>query len=681
VPRPSRPLRLLVVLTFGALGAAIGAGATAVADPPNPCGATGRLSGSGPFTCTYAVVGSDTFTVPSGVSQAGFVAVGGKAGNYFIDGPPITGRPGGAGGQATATLSLTPGQVLQVDVAGRGVNGTADFRTGGMGNGPRGGSGALGGFGGSNGGVPGAAGDARGANGGTAATNGGNGSGGGGSSDVRIAPGGCVALTCDLSSRVLVAAGGGGGGGSGGSGNALGGAGGAGGGATGGDGGTAVDGGNAATSGFGATQSAGGASGINPPRHVAGQDQSDPRLGGDGFAGTSGAGGLGGAGNAPLPPATTSGGGAGGGGGGGWFGGGGGGGGGGPFGGGGGAGGGAGGGSSFFTASALSGQLTSGVNNDTINAGKGQVTITWTRDVTAPAVTSDPASGVTGSSAGLSGAVTPNGAATTYVFEYGTTLSFGAITAADDAGAGYDPVAVSDTLWGLAPGTTYYFRLVASNAQGTGFGTVRSFTTPGAPQPPTAATLPATALADMTADLHAQVNPHGRQATTTFEYGTTLSFGAITTVVALDDASVPEPVDVSLTGLAPSTTYYYRVVASNATGTTLGVVRSFSTTGPVGAPIVTTGAASEPTTTGARLAATVDANGLQTAFAFEYGTTTSFGSLSAIDSAGSGSGAQAVSLPISGLAPGTVYRYRIVATSSTGTTAGTVRTFTTPAGT
>jgi hypothetical protein len=218
--------------------------AVTLADPLSPCGATGVLSGSGPFVCTYTTTGSDTFTVPNGVGSVDLVVVGAQGGHYFIAGDAahggspagdITGRPGGNGGQATGTLAgLTSGQVLQVDVAGKGANGTAASRSGGMMNGPSGGQGALGGFGGSNGGMAGGPGDANGANGGTA-FNGGNGSGGGGSSDVRSVPGGCAALTCALSDRVLVG-GGGGGGGTGGQGNALGGAGGDGGGTNGADG-------------------------------------------------------------------------------------------------------------------------------------------------------------------------------------------------------------------------------------------------------------------------------------------------------------------------------------------------------------------------------------------------------------------------------------------------------------
>jgi len=376
-----------------ALGAAVSPpGAAGVA----PCGATGVLTNSA--TCVYSTVGSDTFTVPAGVSSVVLNVVGAQGGHYFIAGDAahggspagdITGRLGGNGGQASGTLpGLTPGQVLQVDVAGIGANGTAPQRSGGMGNGPFGGSGALGGFGGSNGGVSGGAGDASGASGGSAPYAGGNGSGGGGSSDVRSNLSGCASLHCGLSDRVLVGGGGGGGGGTGGSGMALGGAGGAGGGSSGASGGGTVDGGNPGVSGTGATQTAGGSGGLNPGLHSAGANPSDPRYGGDGANGTSGAGGVGGAGNVPCtgtqnPPCsggqnpTTAGGGAGGGGGGGSFGGGGGSGGGGLFGGAGGAGGGGGGGSALASAAISSPTLTPAVNDGTINGGNGQVTITW----------------------------------------------------------------------------------------------------------------------------------------------------------------------------------------------------------------------------------------------------------------------------------------------------------------
>ncbi|HZS21218.1 MAG TPA: hypothetical protein VFA63_09525, partial [Pseudonocardiaceae bacterium] len=301
-PRP--PASYLAALGLMLTGAVAAMTLGAPASPPlalaadrGPCGSTGVMSGTTTLVCTYTTVGSDTFTVPDGVTSVAVDVVGAQGGHYFIMGDAahggspagdITGRPGGNGGEATGTLSsLTPGAVLQVDVASKGANGTAASRSGGMMNGPSGGQGALGGFGGSAGGTPGSPapgnlGDAGGANGGTA-LNGGNGSGGGGSSDVRTAAGGCAALTCALSDRVLVGGGGGGGGGTGGQGNAIGGAGGDGGGDTGANGGTTVDGGNAGVPGTGGTQAAGGTGGLNPSRHAnppASSDSHDPRFGG-----------------------------------------------------------------------------------------------------------------------------------------------------------------------------------------------------------------------------------------------------------------------------------------------------------------------------------------------------------------------------------------------------------------
>ena len=386
----------------------------------------------------------------------------------------------------------------------------------------------------------------------------------------------------------------------------------------------------------------------------------------------------------PLP--TTSGGGAGGGAGGGLFGGGGGSGGGSAFGGGGGAGGGGGGGSGFAAPSALASALAPGVNDDTINAGRGLVTITWattlstraaaadvplggqtsavatlgnvasatgtitfdvygpgdeacatslatstatvtgagsyssapftpaavgvyrwvaryggdganaaagptacsttaaqvtvTNAVNPPNVTTGASSAVTGTQATIAGAVTPNGTATNYTFEYGTSLSFGAITPPDVAGSSYASAPVQETIAGLAPGTTYYYRVVATNAQGTRMGAVGSFATTGSPQPPTTVTQAASAVTAISAVLHGSVNPRRQQTAFTFEYGTSTSFGAITTVVALDDAGSPEPVSAVLDGLAPGTVYLYRLVATNATGTTTGAVQSFTTAPP-----------------------------------------------------------------------------------------------------
>jgi alpha-tubulin suppressor-like RCC1 family protein len=90
------------------------------------------------------------------------------------------------------------------------------------------------------------------------------------------------------------------------------------------------------------------------------------------------------------------------------------------------------------------------------------------------------------------------------------------------------------------------------------------------------------------------------------------------------------------------------------------------------APDARTEPASAATGTGATLNGEVEANDLPTTFRFEYGTSIAYGSSVPLPegSAGSGTTAQAVSATVSGLAPETIYHYRIVATNGDGKTYG-----------
>jgi WD40 repeat protein len=88
----------------------------------------------------------------------------------------------------------------------------------------------------------------------------------------------------------------------------------------------------------------------------------------------------------------------------------------------------------------------------------------------------------TESSAGLYGRVQPNGTATTYWFEYGTSDSYGqSIPVARDgsAGSGRAFVEVSRQLVNLQPGTTYHFRIAARSEAGTSYGADRTFSVSG----------------------------------------------------------------------------------------------------------------------------------------------------------------------------------------------------------
>ncbi len=95
-------------------------------------------------------------------------------------------------------------------------------------------------------------------------------------------------------------------------------------------------------------------------------------------------------------------------------------------------------------------------------------------------------SGVRTSDAQINAQISPRSLDTTYHFEYGTDTNYGTSVPIPDGtiGAQYgeSPVTVSEQLAGLAAGTTYHFRVSATNANGTDNGQDASFTTFAAPQ-------------------------------------------------------------------------------------------------------------------------------------------------------------------------------------------------------
>ena len=84
----------------------------------------------------------------------------------------------------------------------------------------------------------------------------------------------------------------------------------------------------------------------------------------------------------------------------------------------------------------------------------------------------------TPSTATLNGLVNLLGGNTTYQFCYGTTTSHRSCTLPQVIASGSGSVRVAADVHGLSPGTTYYFQLMATNANGTTLGTDRKLTTP-----------------------------------------------------------------------------------------------------------------------------------------------------------------------------------------------------------
>ena len=95
-----------------------------------------------------------------------------------------------------------------------------------------------------------------------------------------------------------------------------------------------------------------------------------------------------------------------------------------------------------------------------------------------PMSTSAAASGITAAAATLNGTVNPNGLASTVCFEYGLTTAYGSSVAATPSLlTGDASTAVSAILGGLPPGTTYHYRVSATNTAGTSNGADMTFAT------------------------------------------------------------------------------------------------------------------------------------------------------------------------------------------------------------
>src|SRR5262249_43607928 len=130
-------------------------------------------------------------------------------------------------------------------------------------------------------------------------------------------------------------------------------------------------------------------------------------------------------------------------------------------------------------------------------------------------------------SATVGGTVNPGGQPTTWHVEYGKSTTYGSTTAPTNAGSGTANANVSTTISDLAPGTTYHYRLVATNVSGTVQGADGIFTTSAAAAP-FAVTGPATGVSGTSATLTGSVNPNGRPSTWYFEYGTNTGYGTKT---------------------------------------------------------------------------------------------------------------------------------------------------------
>jgi len=202
-------------------------------------------------------------------------------------------------------------------------------------------------------------------------------------------------------------------------------------------------------------------------------------------------------------------------------------------------------------------------------------------------VTGSPSS-ITSMSAALGGSVNPNGFGTYIYFEWTTNSNFANPIASPQqyVGAGGVSLPVSANISSLSPSTVYYYRLVATNAGGTARGAILNFTTTAGVAAPTVTTGAASGVSANAATLAGTVNPNGTDTTIHFEWSTdpTLSSFLSSPLQGVGPGLSTVPVSANISGLTGSTTYYYRLVATNTGGTARGAIASFTTS--VQSPIV-----------------------------------------------------------------------------------------------
>ncbi len=134
-------------------------------------------------------------------------------------------------------------------------------------------------------------------------------------------------------------------------------------------------------------------------------------------------------------------------------------------------------------------------------------------------------------------------------------------------------------------------------------------------------------------------------------------------------------VHAELAGLTPGVVYHFRLQVTNVYGTSFGA----DETVPGTPPAIDATSAADITSASAELLATINPDGGDTTYRFEYGPTTSYGASAPVPDGDAGSGASEVTVArrIQGLLASTVYHYRVVAHNLLGTTTGSDRTFTT----
>lgn len=213
----------------------------------------------------------------------------------------------------------------------------------------------------------------------------------------------------------------------------------------------------------------------------------------------------------------------------------------------------------------------------------------------------NPATSIGQNLAVLNGQVNPNSSyygynnfnATQTWFEYGVNSNYLSLTTSP-TNVGYNYYSnnynynnVNQTVYGLTPGTTYYFRIVARDQSNTTYGQILSFTTSGGNyynygQQPSVTTVSSRYVSQNSALLTGSVASNSGLTTAWFEYSSNYNnLGLRTDPQNIGSSAVVMDFSAPLSGLSPNTTYYFRAAAQNQYGTSYGSTLNFQTSSEI----------------------------------------------------------------------------------------------------
>jgi hypothetical protein len=185
---------------------------------------------------------------------------------------------------------------------------------------------------------------------------------------------------------------------------------------------------------------------------------------------------------------------------------------------------------------------------------------------------------VTRNSAELAAWIDPEGFETSYVFDYGTSSSYGSVSSEGHLAAEEKWSDVYTPVTGLKLCTKYDFQAVAKNVFGAAAEPNQEFKT--FCPPPVVKTIGGHDAGEGAVVLEGSVNPEGLTTQDFFEYRQADGEWHRTSPVSAGSGTSEVPVSVEVKGLTPFTKYQFRIVAENAGGTSVGNERSITTVIP-----------------------------------------------------------------------------------------------------